>query len=99
MIAQLDWEMMGVVLGLVAMVMGGYGVLIGVVWKSHSKRVNGLQDEAMRDRQHFSDTAERIFGKIDEQTKAFHDFRVQVSQNFITKKDCEEHRASMGVPR
>ena len=81
MIAQIDWDMAGVLLGLLILILGSYGVLIGVVWKSHTKRD--------------TETADRIFEKLDAQTGAFNDFRVKAAEDFITKDECQQHRETM----
>ena len=103
----------GHILTLIGLIVSAASILIAVIWSQLTHRIKSgeenhgeLKEDAANERQKQSDTAQRIFDKIEagnqvqsqaqnETTRALGDLKTAIAQNMVTKADCADARAAM----
>ncbi|KKK77461.1 hypothetical protein LCGC14_2853380, partial [marine sediment metagenome] len=57
--------------------------------------VDKLEQNAEKDRDKFTQTADNIYNEIKTQTAALNNFRVHSTEEFVSKDQCRDHRESL----
>jgi len=94
-------------LSLAVIIAGGsfsaVGVLIGVVWNQHTKRVDAIDRRVDANAAAVSAKFERLFAKMDDLNVtvagingAIQGLHADIAGGFVSKPDCSDHRAKGG---